>query len=322
MQLRTSSASVRVSSAVSNHTPTQQKERSRLPWLLFFVIFAISKIELMKEVTVVIPIYKESLSPLEQISFDSIIRELGERHPITIVKPESLDVTGITKHHKQILIECFEDSYFRNIASYNRLMLSEELYERFLDYRYILIAQTDVFIFRDELDMWCNKGYDYIGAPWLVRPIYRFPLFRLCSYLKRKYCEATSTPNSQVTSNRVGNGGLSLRRVQSHLDVVRTLHTVVESYLNYPRRTAIFNEDVFFAIEPHKAGIEFKYPSTIEALSFSIDKYPSLSMELLGGKLPMGCHGWYKRKMKGYWSHVILNGELRELMNIGCNHNR
>ena len=46
------------------------------------------------------------------------------------------------------------------------LMLSPFFYESFLDFKYVLIHQLDVFIFKDELNYWCNQNYDYIGAPW------------------------------------------------------------------------------------------------------------------------------------------------------------
>ncbi|MFI3267997.1 MAG: DUF5672 family protein [Rikenellaceae bacterium] len=247
-----------------------------------------------------------NFSKYEQISFDSIYNAFSEKYPITIVKPCSLNIDSITEKYKNLLIETFEDSFFKNIAGYNRLMLSEEFYSRFIDYKFILIAQTDCYIFKSDLSVWCEKDYDYIGAPWLVRPIYKFPLLRLTSYLKRKYCDIMNKPNSQISNNKVGNGGLSLRKIQSHIEVTQKLRNIADAYLNYPKRTAIFNEDVFFAIEPNRNGLSFKYPDTMEALDFSFDKYPRLCNKLIEGREPMGCHGWYKRKMIGYWKPIIL----------------
>ena len=260
----------------------------------------------MPQVCIVIPIYKREFSHYEQISFDSIYNTLGDNNPIIIVKPHSLNIDNITDKYKGIAIETFDDNYFKSIAGYNKLMLSTEFYERFEQYRYILIAQTDCYIFKDELSLWCEKGYDYIGAPWLVKPIYKFPLFKLVSYIKKRYCQATGKPNSQITNNKVGNGGLSLRKVESHIKATAELQEIVNRYLTQPKRSAVFNEDVFFAIEPNKNGLNFKYPSPIEALEFSFDKYPNLSSNLIKGKTPMGCHGWYKRKMIKYWTPIIL----------------
>lgn len=264
------------------------------------------KNHLMPQVCVVIPIYKKELSHYEQISFDSIYNTLGGNNPLIIVKPLSLDIDSITEKYNGITVETFDDDYFKNIAGYNRLMLSTEFYQRFEQYNYILIAQTDCYIFHDSLEYWCKKGYDYVGAPWLVKPIYKFPLFKLISYIKKKYCEAMGKPNSQITNNKVGNGGLSLRKIKSHITATTKLGEIANRYLTQPKRSAVFNEDVFFAIEPNKNGMEFKYPSAIEALEFSFDKYPNLSSNLIKGKIPMGCHGWYKRKMIKYWTPIIL----------------
>lgn len=46
-------------------------------------------------------------------------------------------------------------------------MLTKEFYLRFRQWEYLLIYQLDAYVFQDELMDWCNKGYDYIGAPFL-----------------------------------------------------------------------------------------------------------------------------------------------------------
>ncbi|MDE7155830.1 MAG: hypothetical protein K2N79_06045, partial [Muribaculaceae bacterium] len=68
----------------------------------------------------------------------------------------------------------------------------------------------------------------------------------------------------------------------------------------------IYNEDVFFSTEVNKHGLDFKYPTWQEALNFSFDKYPALCFSLNGDKLPMGCHAWYKRRMRKFWFPIIL----------------
>ena len=183
--------------------------------------------------------------------------------------------------------------------------MSEAFYRRFQDSEYILIYQLDAYVFRDELDYWCAKGYDYIGAPWLLRPVYKFPLFRFTSWLKKKYCDVTHRPNGQITRYKVGNGGFSLRKVDSMLRAVTELRQVVERFLT-AKHHHTFNEDVFFGVEVNNHGLGFRYPDWREALRFSFDKYPKLCYELNDGRLPFGCHSWYKRKMKKFWFPVIL----------------
>lgn len=258
------------------------------------------------EVTVAVPVYKTDLNPYERISLERLFAVLG-RHRIVIVKPRSLSVAGLLRPWPEASVEDFDDGYFRGIAGYNRLMMSEEFYERFADSEYVLIYQLDAYVFADRLEEWCRKGYDYVGAPWPVKPIYNFPPYRICSWVKRKWCEATGRRNRQITRGKVGNGGLSLRRVDAHLRAVRQLRATVELFLSQRHHT--YNEDVFFGVEVNLHGLGFRYPEWHEALGFSFDKYPSLCYKWTGGKLPFGCHSWYKRKMRRFWFPIILNQE-------------
>ena len=261
----------------------------------------------IREVAVVVPIYRDYLSDEEQISLQSIVEVLGS-YPLVWVKPASLRLERVGKMFPQLKEENFDDAFFTDIHAYNTLMLSPEFYERFTAYRYILIAQLDTYIFPDQLQAWCARGYDYVGAPWIVRDIYRHPLMRLCSAIKKRYCEATGKPNSQVTGNKVGNGGLSLRKVESHLRVTRQLRHIIAQYLTH-RRHHLFNEDVFFALEPNRHGMAFRYPTCAEALRFSFDKHPAYCYKKNGNQLPFGCHGWSKKRMLKFWRPIILTSK-------------
>lgn len=254
-------------------------------------------------VKIIIPIYRPILKQLEEVSLRQVCHILKD-YPLTIIKPASLDITAIRTQYPQLLFEEFDDKYFHDISGYNHLMMSEEFYRRFLDYKYILIYQLDAYVFKDELTEWCNKGYDYIGAPWLVRSIYQFPLLRLTSWIKKQFCGIFRLPNSQVTNFRVGNGGLSLRKVSSHLRAVSQMHETISYFLEHPGNH-LFNEDVFFSIEVNKHGMAFTYPDYIEALQFSFDKYPALCYKLNNCQLPLGCHSWYKKRMRKFWYPII-----------------
>jgi hypothetical protein len=96
----------------------------------------------------------------------------------------------------------FDSSCFSGITAYNRLLLSKHFYETFKDYEYILIYQLDCLVFSDQLKQWCDGGWDYVGAPWLENH-------------KEK-----AEPGDQFWA--VGNGGLSLRRIESFLRVLRS----------------------------------------------------------------------------------------------------
>lgn len=248
-------------------------------------------------VAVVIPIYRPTLSTLDRVSLSQTVSVLGS-HPLVVVHPEGLDTSALAAEFPQLEFKAFAPEYFDGVAGYNRFMLSEDFYSAFLDYEYILIAQLDVYVFRDELDDWCRRGYDYVGAPWLGRDVYRFPLVRqfvqLYSAWKRRRGQRTQFDRY----GRVGNGGFSLRRVKSHLDVLRQMPDVVRLYADTNNRRHLFNEDTFWGMEPRG----FRYPSQEEAMLFSYNKYPALSYRLTGGAIPFGCHGWTKPRYMKFWT--------------------
>ncbi len=251
------------------------------------------------QVKIIIPIYKTEISELEHRSLQQAYQILSN-YPICIIKPESLDLSQILKGYPQVTIESFEDEYFKGISGYNQLMLSSDFYARFSDYEYILIYQLDAYVFKDELAMWCSKGYDYIGAPWLQKPVYRLPVIKQFMHLSFILSKKTGRPNKQSFWNKIGNGGLSLRKVKSHYATCINQKEQIEFYLSQ-KRSHFYNEDVFWATEARG----FSYPDTLEALHFAFDKYPKLSYKLTEKQLPFGCHSWYKRKMKKFWQPII-----------------
>ncbi len=219
---------------------------------------------------------------------------------MVIIKPRSLDISHITDEFPLFSVVSFEDSYFRGICGYNRLMLSTCFYERFLDCSYILVYQLDAYVFRDELREWCEKGYDYIGAPWLRRPVYRLPVISAVMRLIHGCQKARGKPSKQDLYDKIGNGGFSLRKVASHHRVTREQGDRIRHYLAQGRHH-LYNEDVFWATE----APGFVYPGVEEAIRFSFDKYPDYCYRLNNGRLPFGCHAWYKRKMRAFWIHFI-----------------
>lgn len=115
-----------------------------------------------REVSVVIPMYTTQLNDFEVLSVRRTFDVLRD-HDIVIIKPQSLDLQPLDQllSGANCRVESFEDAYFQGRTGYNRLMMSPTFYERFLSSRYILICQTDVFIFSDRLLDWCKKDYDY-----------------------------------------------------------------------------------------------------------------------------------------------------------------
>ncbi|MFR9592423.1 MAG: DUF5672 family protein, partial [Rikenellaceae bacterium] len=129
----------------------------------------------MQRVIVVIPLYQQKLPELElKLLLNNL--DVLKNHPIALLMPESLALDGMREQFdvdKYNIVRISDEWLGRKngIAGYNRMMLSEEFYSIFSDYEYMLVCQTDAVVFRDELLEWCDKGYDYIGAPWPKKKI-------------------------------------------------------------------------------------------------------------------------------------------------------
>ena len=157
----------------------------------------------MNLVKVVIPIYQASLSQQERKSLSQAYKIL-RMYPLVVIKPNHLDLSELVTEFPKLSFISFADSYFKGISGYNRLMLAKEFYESFLDCTYILIYQLDAYVFRDELREWCNKGYDYIGAPWLQRPVYKLPVISGIMHLIHSYHKFRGKPSKQDLYGKIG----------------------------------------------------------------------------------------------------------------------
>jgi hypothetical protein len=272
------------------------------------------------ECQIVVPIYRTALTSDEEISLTSIRKHLS-RYGTCFVAPESLDLGSIIQHGEYV--ERFPDDYFSGIEGYNRLLKSSGFYERFTNSDYLLIAQLDCLIFSGNLNEWMDKGWDYLAAPWF-----------------KGFSE-----DHAAGLWRVGNGGLSLRKVASYLRVLR--QSVITGTI-YPRwghcawkppfeswelglyqkvsrlqginpfakvhavedelSRFPYNEDVFWAIEAPKFDPSFQVAPAEAALSFAFEVSPRWSLEQTKGKLPFGCHAWM-RYDRHFWEEVLSDHE-------------
>ena len=129
------------------------------------------------QVKVVVPIYKEKLGSQELLSLKNNVSVLKD-YPVVILAPEGLDVSHTMQQVPGCEVMFVSNQWLgaNGIAGYNNMMLSTSFYEKFADCEYILICQTDAWIFRDDLKKWCSGEYDYVAAPWPKRKVYSLPL--------------------------------------------------------------------------------------------------------------------------------------------------
>ena len=263
---------------------------------------------------IVIPVYKPMPDEAEQMSIRQCVKVL-DRHRICLVCPEGLD-TAVYDNviGKRTEVKRFAPEFFDGIDGYNRLMKSHGFYERFKDYDYLLVYQLDAWVFRDELEEWCSKGYDYVGAPW-------FEEWRNHEEGYELMC--------------VGNGGFSLRKVSKFLKITkpsarlygfwqtmksrqkgrRSYYRRVKDYLSHENSAGAFMEqkqdrweDIYFCYDLTGTALELKTPDCREAAMFSIETSPKyLFQEVNGGQLPFGCHAWQRYQYDDFWKGRIKN---------------
>jgi hypothetical protein len=258
----------------------------------------------MKKVVVIIPIYKNSLSSTEVQSLDQCIRVLGS-HPLVFLKPQSLDISDIQAEYSMVAVKELDDFYFQSVDTYNKLMLSTDFYSAFLDFEYGLIYQLDAYVFRDELEDWCDKGYDYIGAPWLRADVGNSFVFQLKKKIallfKLKHPNGIAYRDI-VRANSVGNGGFSLRNIPKSLEIIQRFQEEIRYYTSSGDYR--LNEDVFWGVEVNRYKQNIRIPDYKTALQFAFEEYPEIGYTEIGKKLPFGCHAW-ERYSPDFWAQFI-----------------
>lgn len=256
----------------------------------------------MQQVAVVIPLYKDEITKFEAVSLTACNRHLF-KHPIRLVGPKGLDFDKYLSYFPDsidITAIALEPNNFESIASYNRLMLSPWFYKLFKNFEYILIYQADAYVFRDELEYWCNQGYDYIGAPWF---------------------EEWKDASHESKFIGVGNGGFSLRKVNSiikRLRVLRLIQLFISNRLFHENNEdGILTFDISSIIYPkikHELlkrlfdrllGISnYKVANYKSAIKFSFEHNLNKIWLDSQKKLPFGCHAWHLTYEAFWCKHI------------------
>lgn len=258
-----------------------------------------------KQVAIVVPVYRNTISALEEVALQQCQKVFAGYDRI-LVKPQSLDVSELTTKYGFSKAVSFTDDYFAGIQGYNKLMLSDEFYGRFLNYEYILIYQLDAFAFRDELPYWCSRDIDYVGAPWLQVHGYPDLLKAVKSRIQMLYharfdIQKNGRPTDVQFVNRVGNGGFSLRRVKKFRELSIRLKPQMERYLASDDH--YLNEDAFWSIEVNRKKKLLNIPNYKKASLFAFENAPLKSLKFTKNKLPFGCHAWDKHL--DFWQPIF-----------------
>lgn len=258
-------------------------------------------IESKQLVKVITPLYTTSLNEMEKAALLNNMSVLSNYTHVLLV-PAGMDLSLITPELPPHQVVEVSDEWLgkkNGIAGYNRMMLSKEFYQLFADSEYILICHTDAWIFRDDLTEWCNKGFDCVAPSWIRRRVYDLPIISLYFNAKKRLTQKEGKITKEDIYNKIGNGGLSLRKVQTFIDGCERYKEEMTRYTM--KRHHLCNEDVFWAVVP----TNFNYPSLQEALTFGFDTNPKYCLDMCNGQLPFGCHSWSKPRYYKFWKNYI-----------------
>lgn len=263
----------------------------------------------MVKIVVVIPVYKavKELNIFEINSLNNVADRFSGDLNIILVGPENLKENYCTYFSRMEYIS-FHSDYFRSIMGYNRLLKSLSFYKQFMSFDFLLIAQSDAWIFGTSNQLKYFSKYDYSGA--------------------------ISIYNNE---HHGYNGGLSLRNVQASIKALKTWknyetpleiwkrhfpvgrvaqpHKLVSVILDLLIRKKVHhrfnfinkgNEDIFWSVLVPKAVPEFKVITPEDAVKFSWEN----NCEELSktNELPFGCHGWWNYNYD-FWKDIIKINE-------------
>jgi hypothetical protein len=258
----------------------------------------------VKQVAVVIPFYRDTLTGHEDIALKQCALVLA-KYPIIAIKPQSLTLPDNLKDYPFEQVINFDDSYFASIQGYNKLMLDAHFYQAFLNYEYILIHQLDAFVFEDKLSYWCTQNLDYIGAPWLRKKdtgTLKSTLLKVQQYFSIRFdLKKQGLPNKYQFENQVGNGGFSLRKVKKFYNLCISMKPRIDLYLS--RNEHQYHEDTFWSIEVNRKKHHINICDYQTALRFAFENSPDRALKLNNNELPFGCHAWDKHP--GFWRPIF-----------------
>ena len=148
------------------------------------------------------------------------------------------------------------------------------------------IYQTDCYLIYDQLEEWCNKGYDYIGAPILATD-----------------AQWKNYKNKDKFEPQVGNGGFSLRKISTFKELTNPKGEFREYYkLTDELLSKVIYEDKYFANDIYNF-YDLTRPTWPEALFFALDMNVDVIYNNGFKGMPMGIHAWGKNIR--HWKNIL-----------------
>jgi len=247
-----------------------------------------------KQVVIVIPIHQDEPSKFEKVSLAQTLSVLG-KHPITFQTKEGVNTQWYEDFCRGKATVTFERFKWNGAQEYNNLLALPEFYQRFKEYEYMLICHLDAFVFRDELEKWCEYGYDYIpsiiyNTEWDGLPTRYGKLMGL------------------VRPEYFGNGGFGLRKIETFVRLVSSFYIKSRIFI-WKLRSRSYQEDILLCQIFPKLGPAFKMPgkSQVQLFGAAFEIWDEKNLPFGNSDLkhlPFGIHGWYNYHLD-FWKPCI-----------------
>lgn len=276
----------------------------------------------MKKYCIVIPVWKEELDCVEEISLKRLRKILIDDKinngvwnktknytSVYLICPENLntskyeEIYNIGNSEIDLKKKTFDNKYFKSTDTYSQLLINYDFYNSFSDYEYMYIYQLDCYIFKDELNLWCSKDYDYIGGPILSTD---------CGWDTVKKAK---TKKGIKWTPYVGNGGFSLRKISTFKEIcdpngeLRKLHPE----LNDENLSKIKWEDKYFCNDLYNY-YRLDIPDWKEALEFALDMSVDVVFNFFKmNPHPMAIHSvdknirWWKKVIPEFKDQKVID---------------
>jgi len=243
----------------------------------------------MQASTIIIPIYYEDPTIIDKKSIMSLMYNLEDinDYDINFICPK-MDTSKwkeLVSKGKNTYFNMFKDENFKSTITYSKMMKSYDFWKTFFNYDFALIYQTDGYCIGGSLKTYIDMDYDYIGAP-------------IVSHNARWF----NVP-------AIGNGGVSLRKVSTMMEVTDPDgEFMLDSKEDIARHNQMNGdmydvyEDLYFA-QLVPMLWDFSKPSFDIASHFAYDMNADAVYEMTSHRLPLFIHA-YDKNIR-FWQNII-----------------
>ncbi|WP_374951927.1 DUF5672 family protein [Mucilaginibacter sp.] len=268
---------------------------------------------------VIIPVHQPLPSAAEMISLKAARRHLSG-YDCYLVHPIDMDIAAYLAIYPGLKLKAVNPQWLASVEQYNKMKLDLRFYQLFAQYQYMLTYELDAYIFNANFSGTNVFQFDFIGAPFFEgywAATFGAPFIKGCNsgFSIRNIPACINVLSSM---GRFKTGWLLYRVFLSWSSNLRRLINNAtggryEIYINgkfgFPFAGFHLNEDHVWSEVVPQLFPWFKIADPVSALTFSFEYNLTESLKLNGGKLPLGCHAWYKHL--DFWKEYIDTGGLQ-----------